>query len=112
MPVSAAEIQQFPGLVIKFTQNDRKLLQHLFAVRNRLRDCLTMVDGLIVDSLKERFRGQMRSVEKSTLAAGSEGVGVVGRNFEQIKALRAIGLIVAHREILGADTSYDSMTPR
>src|SRR5260370_35592364 len=54
----------------------------------------------------------MRRVEKSTLAAGSGRVGVGGRNFEQSKALRAIGLIVAHREILGADTGYDSMTSR
>src|ERR1700728_3919476 len=112
MPVSTAEIKQSPGPVIDFTQHNRKPFQHFPAIGDRLRNGLTVVDSLVVDSLKERIRGQMCSVIKSTLAAGSERICVVRRNFEQIKAISAIALIVTDREILGADAGYDSMTPR
>src|SRR5882762_11175968 len=100
MPVSTTEIQQLLGLVIKFTQHDDKFLQHLSTIRDRFRDCFTVVDSLIVNGLKERIRGQMGSVAESTLATSSEWKCVVRRNSEQMKAVRAISLIVANREIL------------
>jgi len=74
--------------------------------KNRLGDRLTVVDSFVVDSRKETIGRQMCGIAESTLAAGGERICVVRRNSEQIKAVRAISLIVANGEIRGADPGY------